>query len=290
MGRCTASPYLQPFTLHYRQVSPPLGGFRPQPRGPEPHPQRGAPPSARSPAPGLLGRVGVWGLREFREKGQAPQGHLGTPRDPSSFQGGFAGHRLFLRWDLLVSSGIKESFPEAILGTGTRQGGGGSGEPWRPPLRGGGPPPVGPRAQGRAAPPPRTGHLGGSQEMSVGCVRGCCLRLPLSRRWPPAHLSTPARSGLGPHPSLAGSPHPSALPPAPQAAQAVRVWCLWTRASCSPILSLPLPLADAVKPPGIQSERGPCAPTFLVAGAPWALEKTYVGSAGLEGAGHCAPQ
>lgn len=154
MGRCTASPYLQPFTLHYRQVSPPLGGFRPQPRGPEPHPQRGAPPSARSPAPGLLGRVGVWGLREFREKGQAPQGHLGTPRDPSSFQGGFAGHRLFLRWDLLVSSGIKESFPEAILGTGTRQGGGGSGEPWRPPLRGGGPPPVGPRAQGRAAPPP----------------------------------------------------------------------------------------------------------------------------------------
>lgn len=121
--RCVASPYLRPLTLHYRQVSPlrprlPRPGAPPTARGPA-HTQRPAPPRSR-----VRWWVRVPRPRACPGQGGTPQEHVGDQGGPS-LHGGFAGHRSFLQWDLLGSSGIRESFLEVvgpILGRGGREG------------------------------------------------------------------------------------------------------------------------------------------------------------------------
>ncbi|KAM5338018.1 uridine diphosphate glucose pyrophosphatase NUDT14 isoform 1-T1 [Glossophaga mutica] len=94
------------------------------------------------------------------------------------------------------------------------------------------------------------------------------------------HVSTPAPSGSGP---------PAPAPRLLRLRQHGQSVCdaSGPAASCPPILSLPPPPINPLKAPGIQSERGLCALAFPVAGALWALGKTYGGSAGLEGAEWC---
>lgn len=125
VGRCAASLYLRPFTLHYRQVSPP------RPRAPS-----AAPPAARaprSPAHSLGLRPRPRPLVELTSSacgsGASPVPRPGerpnrdTSGDYPSLRGGFAGPRHFLQWDVWGVPGVRESFLEVgvfILGSGGR--------------------------------------------------------------------------------------------------------------------------------------------------------------------------